>query len=135
VEKVDNILTEARARIIWGESCESVLDFLTTNGFSADDARAHVGRFHAERTAEVRKIALRNVLVGGGLSGAMVLMFFLVFKHPDNLGTHVAGHIAGKGIAVFVVGGVYGFWKLIDGLIDLIRPQSESKSIPDMSDF
>jgi hypothetical protein len=33
---------------------------------------------------------------------------------------------------VVLLAGLYGFWKLIKGIVYLLRPQSEHKSIPDI---
>ena len=37
-----------------------------------------------------------------------------------------------KALAFVFLAGCYGLWKLVKGLVYLVRPQSEHKSIPDI---
>ncbi len=54
----NELIVEARARIIWGEESPSVRCFLTSNGMSAADAQ--LAAFNRERNAEIRKLGFRN---------------------------------------------------------------------------
>ena len=122
----DNIMTDARARIIWGESPKSVRDFLVANGVSVDAAETKVLEFKLERNRELRRIGLRNVLIGAGLSIAASIALYLSFQVVSASSGTV------RALAVVLLGGLYGFWKLIKGIVYLLRPQSEHKSIPDI---
>ena len=66
----DKIISEARARVIWGEPFSSVRDFLISNGISAAVAEDRLKEFELERSQELREIGLQNVLIGGILTGA-----------------------------------------------------------------
>jgi hypothetical protein len=41
---------------------------------------------------------------------------------------------AGKGFGVLMLAGGYGLWKLVNGIIYLVRPQSEHQSITELED-
>jgi hypothetical protein len=123
----DKILSEARARIIWGESCSSARDFLVSNGISCAIADAKLREFSIERTRELRKIGLRDFLTGSMLTGLAGIALYLTL--PSAAAT--SGIV--KALAVVLMAGLYGLWKLWRGIIYLIRPQSEHKSIPDIT--
>ncbi|HTV62618.1 MAG TPA: hypothetical protein VMH30_08630 [Verrucomicrobiae bacterium] len=128
------LMTEARARIIWGDSPASVRDFLASNGISGADADAKIKEFSAERNATIRQMAIRNVLIGAGLTVAAFVGLPLIFAHPDIIRASVNYRGGGVIIGSLIFAGVYGLWKLVNGIIDLVRPQSEMGSIPDMTD-
>src|SRR5882672_7573322 len=75
----DKIISEARARVIWGEPSLTVRDFLISNGVSAAVAEAKLKEFQFERRRELRKIGFRNVLIGGILAGAAGATLYLAF--------------------------------------------------------
>jgi hypothetical protein len=122
----DKIMTDARARIIWGESPRSVRDFLVSNGVSVDAADTKILEFELERNRELRRIGLRNVLVGGVLAAAASIALCLSF----SIASATSGIV--RALAVVLLAGLYGCWKLIKGIVYLLRPQSEHKSIPDI---
>ena len=128
----DKLIIEARARIIWGEELSSVREFLTSNGMSGTDADAKIKEFNLERIREIRGIGLKNTVIGAAVLGASVIIIYLYI----NYGHSHAG--VGRGYARVlgfpVAGAFYGFWKLMKGLICLLRPQSEHESISDMDD-
>jgi hypothetical protein len=74
----DKVISEARARIIWGEPVSSVHDFLISNGISDVVADAKLTEFNGERNRELRKIGLRNILIGAVLAIAAVVALSLV---------------------------------------------------------
>ena len=119
-------MLEARARIIWGDSMESVRDYLISNGISAEDADARLHEFASERNSELRKIGLRNLFVGILVTGASGITFWIAMPHSSV----TIGIV--KALALVLMAGCYGLWKLWTGIVYLIRPQSEHKSIPDI---
>lgn len=122
----DKTISEARARIIWGEPSSSVRDFLTANGVSDLDADARLREFELERRKELRRIGRRNVAVGVVLTGAAGITLYMV----SPMGAATSGII--RALAVVLLGGLYGLWKMIKGAVLLVRPQSEHKSIPNI---
>jgi hypothetical protein len=123
----DNLITEARARIIWGEASSSVRDFLIANGVPALEANARLKEFEGERRRELRRIGLRNVLIGLVLAVAAGITLYIGLPQGS-------GFTSGwtRALALVLLAGVYGLWKLAKGVLYLVRPQSEHKSIPDI---
>jgi hypothetical protein len=127
----DAAITEARARIIWGESSRSVRDFLVSNGISDAEADAKIREFSLERNAEIRGLGLKSVLVGMALIGAAGVMFWVRIRLINNGILYIG---LAKYYAVVGVAGLYGMWRLAKGIFYLVRPQSERRSIPDMTE-
>jgi len=123
----DKLISEARARIIWGEPSSSVRDFVISNGISDMDADAKIKDFNLERNAEIRRRGIKNILIGVALIGVAGISLYLILTSSLNVRR-------GRGFGAVIVGGVYGIWKLVNGIIDLVRPQSEDGSISDMQE-
>jgi len=123
----DKIISEARARVIWGEPALTVREFLISNGVSAEVAQARLKEFEIERNQELRRMGLRNVLVGGLLSGSAGLTLYFAFA----MASATSGII--KALAVVLLAGLYGLWKLVKGVAYLVGPQAEHRSIPDLA--
>ena len=128
----EQVLIEARAKIIWGEPVAEVRSFLLANGVSDADAAAAVKGFIAERNADIRKIGIRKIVIGAGLAISTILLFYWEYKHQFSAGTTIRSRGSALGFTVF--GFIYGLWKLVDGVFDLARPQAEEGSISDMTD-
>ena len=125
----DKVISEARARIIWGESASSVRHFLTSKGISTVDAEAKIKEFNLERSREIRGIGLRNILIGVAVIGiAGIPLCFIAW--PISYGSIYLA----KGLAVVVFAALYGLWKLVIGTIYLVRPQFVHKSITDIGE-
>jgi hypothetical protein len=123
----DKIISEARARIIWGESSQSVRDFLISNGISDSVADAKLKEFDLERSGELRRIGLRNVLIGILLTVPAGIALYLSLPAGSGFTSSLT-----KALGLVVVAEVYGLWKLIKGIVYLVCPHSEHKSIPDI---
>ncbi|HZR16382.1 MAG TPA: hypothetical protein VFE51_03570 [Verrucomicrobiae bacterium] len=120
---IETIIAEARARIIWGEPPLEVRDFLISNGVSDLVADAKLKEFLIERNQELRRIGLRNVLIGAVLTIAASITIYLWLPFLGN---------ANYGVGLVGIAGIYGFWKLVRGIVYLVRPQSEPKSMADI---
>jgi len=134
----DKIVSEARARIIWGESFSSVRAFLVSNGVSDAEADAKIQEFVLERNREIRSIGIRSVLVGGLLAGSAGGGLYWIatwILPPGAAGVYGLGrrNII-TGVIVLAAIDLYGLWRLVKGIVYLVRPQSEHKSIPDISE-
>lgn len=129
--KPGDFISEARAKIIWGEPSSSVHDFLTSNGISNNDADAAIKEFIAERNKEIRKIGIKKTFIGAALIvGAGIFFAYVDIGRRMNPGS---GRVFVTIAILIALGGMYGLWKLIDGINYLVRPQSERKSISDIS--
>ena len=122
-------MTEARARIIWSESSSSVRDFLTSNGVPDKIANARLAEFILERSQELRRIGFRDLLVGILLAGASGFTLYLRLSLAWFGGGWLNSGSVKLDALLLLVGG-YGVWKIGRGLIYLVRPRSEHKSIP-----
>jgi hypothetical protein len=128
--KPSNIIDQARAKLIWGEPAEAVRDFLILNGFSHCDAEQKITEFSAERNLDIRKIGIKKIVIGGAISTVTITL--LVFSYTSA--HHSTSYRSAKGVGIIAFIALYGLWKLIDGIIYLIRPQSETKSITEISE-
>jgi hypothetical protein len=122
----DQLTTEARAKIIWGEEPASVRDFLISNGIPSKVADAKIGEFVRERNQELRVIGVRDILVGFVLFGTVSVATWACARHFIFTSGFVKLYAGG------VLVGAYGFWRLVKGISYLVRPQAEHKSIADI---
>jgi hypothetical protein len=128
--KSDDLMTEARARITWGEPTSSVRGFLIANGISETEANARIAELDSERTRDIRRIGIWDVGIGVALLGGAALLFWLWLR-----GAHhgmASSTRSSKGVGMLILMGLYGIWRLIKGLFYLIRPQSERDSLTDV---
>ena len=128
----DKVITEARARIIWGDSVASVRDYLVSNGISSSDADTKVAEFNQERNCELRRMGFRNLLIGILLTGVSGVTLYLLFLGAWLGGGWLTSSNRLKVDALVFLAGVYGLWKIGRGVVYLVRPQSAHKSIPDI---
>ena len=129
--ETSQLIAEARAKIIWGEPAADVRQYLVSGGMSGADADATIQEFSQERHAEIRRIGVKNVVIGAVLVGVGSIAIGLVYAnssdHEINVGT-------AKIVGLLACVGLFGLWKLANGVIYLVRPQVEEKSIADLSD-
>jgi hypothetical protein len=129
--KSDDVITEARARITWGEPSSSVRCFLIASGISETEANARIKELNLERNQEIRRIGIKDACIGAALIGGAAVLFCLWLKgahHGISNSTR-----AGKGLGILILMGIYGISKLIKGLFHLFRPESEEESITDIT--
>lgn len=127
----EQLIAEARAKIIWGEPVADVRQFLISNGMSEAQADATIELFNRERHEEIRKIGIKNTVIGAVLVGIGVTGICLIYASPFGQYMKIrSAKIAG----VLACVGLFGVWKLINGIIYLVHPQSERKSLTDLSD-
>ena len=127
----DDLIVEARARIIWGDEPASVRCFLASNGVAAAEADAKIKELTLERNAEIRKLGIRDVMIGVVLMAAAIIFFYMLFARlhiPSLTGRSASGY------GVLALAALYGLWRLVNGIIRLARPKSEHGSIPDISE-
>ncbi len=80
-----------------------------------------------EKSREVRRIGLRNVLVGGILAGAAGVALYVASAVAS------ASSVIIGALAVVLMVGLYGLWRLVKGVVYLVRPQAEHRSVPEMT--
>jgi hypothetical protein len=72
-----------------------------------------------------------NTLIGAVLMGVSGFLIYLLLANSGDYHWRTRN---GKGLGALMLAGGYGLWKLTNGIIYLVRPQSEHKSITDLSD-
>lgn len=126
----DEVIVEARAKIIWGEEPSSVHAFLTSNGMSDAEAKSRIQEFVTERNQEIRKIGVRGTCLGLIIICVVAFGLWYELEHPSRRFRAKQGGV----MVCLGLAGLYGFWKIIDGLFHLLRPQADTRSIPDMTE-
>ena len=125
----DALITEARARITWGEATSSVYSFLIVNGVPKADAMLQIKQLTLERNAEIRGVGIKNLCLAAVLIAVATIFLWRIF---------VGGHIGysttarGKAAGIFVLIGLYGINRLIKGIFDIIRPQLDDESLSEL---
>jgi len=117
----EQIETEARAKMIWGEPKEAVYSYLRTHGLPPAEAKALLAELQAERIAEVRAAGIRNIILGSLL---MVSPFAFWI-----ISAYTIGRIYLYVLAATAIGAFYGLSKLIDGIKSVIAPKSDSSDL------
>jgi predicted phage tail protein len=117
----EQIETEARAKMIWGEPRETVYSYLRTQGLPVADAKALLAELQAERVAEVRATGIRNIILGSLLI-VSPFAFWLI-------SAYTIGRIYLYAFAAAVIAAFYGVSKLIDGIKSVIAPKSDSSDL------
>ena len=117
-------ITEARARIIWGESPPSVRNFLISNGISGVVADTKLDEFLREKNADIRQDSIREILSGVVLLGASGgVLFWVVWR-----GLLISWYAYfPTSAAILICIGLYGVWKLIKGFISLVQSTNGRK--------
>ena len=132
--KMDDLLSEARAKIIWGEPSASVRDFMTSNGFSDKDAEVKIKEFTTERNNEIRRIGVKKILIGAALTAGAGGLLYLEFRGGSVRHGYQVRNYSPKGNGVLAFICLYGIWKLTDGIIYLVRPKTEERSVTEISE-
>ncbi len=98
---------------------------------SAAEADARIKAFTLERNAEIKRLGTRDVLIGVVLIGAAGVFFYWIFtsRHIPSVRVRSA-----KGYGVLALAALYGVWRLVNGIVRLVRPKSEHGSIPAISE-
>jgi hypothetical protein len=121
----DRIITEARAKVFWGDPTDQVTIFMMSQGFDHPEASALVAGMYRERLANLRGIGLRRVFVGGGMICVPIVAFF-VYRH--------LGYLPIKLFAIKVGVGLWGLVMFTRGAIQLLAPRLGSEDLADQND-
>jgi len=113
---------EARAKMIWGDSPESVASYLRMQGFSKEEAEALVRDLVKERKSAVRGIGVRKILTGIGLICVPIVTLIIFLS---------IGVILLKVMAIAVMVGLWGCWLVLNGIIMFLAPKSQPGDLAD----
>jgi len=109
----EQLQSEARAKIFWGESRDTVTAYLQSQGLRDEEIRPLMDSIMEERAANVRSSAKRNIFIGIGLILVPVVAYFALIRLPI---------FPVKAFAFTVVVGLFGGWRVFQGTIHLSNP-------------
>jgi hypothetical protein len=116
---------EARARIVWGDSREDVIAHLKREGATEKEAQRAYEAVKDCRADYVRAASKEGIFFGIGMLLVPVIpivIFALLPVKPFKLMLLFAG--AG-------VMGLIGVWKIVRGIVGLVRPQTIQGDLSD----
>ena len=76
-------------------------------------------------------MGIKDTLIGVVLTGVSGFLIYYLLSQSEI--PHSTAH-AGKGLGILMLGAGYGLWKLANGIIYLVRPQSEHQSITELEE-
>lgn len=130
----NDLIVEARARITWGEEADSVRLFLISNGMSEGEANALINDLTLDRHLEIRKLGIKDVFIGISLLGAVGVYLYLFID--SAMDSTIRDRRRDGWYAFFIILALYSFfyglWRLMNGIIRLVRPKHDEGSIPDI---
>jgi hypothetical protein len=118
--------TEARAMIIWGKPQDEVESYLRDSGIDEKRIKEWISVFISERNNEVRSKGKKNTLIGFGIIGVMGALIY--FAIPDRIPGQV-GIGSEKYIPILAVVLLWGLWKCMSGIFDIVAPEKRRGSI------
>jgi len=122
---IEQAKIEARAKVIWGESPKKVIFFLRTKGVSMEEAIEITDEAFAERKAETRAQAVKQIVLG------IVLLFMPVGGY---LVYSAIGGFSILGMLIFGIAcaaGLYGLYCVVSGIWTIFVPKDDEEEEAD----
>src|SRR5215467_2336762 len=116
----EQLQSEARAKIFWGESKENVTTYLQSQGLRDEEIRPLLESILEERAASVRSSARKNILLGIGLILVPIITYVVLLQSPI---------FPIKVFAATVLVGLIGGWKLVQGILHLSNPNLQKSDL------
>ena len=116
----EQLQSEARAKIFWGESKENVAAYLQSQGLRDEEIRPLMDSILEERAASVRSSARKNILLGIGLILVPIITYVVLLQSPI---------FPIKVFAATVLVGLIGGWKLVQGILHLSNPNLQKSDL------
>ena len=109
---------EAHAKISWGDTPQSVIGYLRTQGFSREDASELVQELFHERATLMRRTGIKKIIVGSALICLPFVNFliFMLMGHPGIL-------------VIMIILGFWGLYTLIKGICMTVAPKSQTGDV------
>ncbi len=111
----ESVAVDARAKITWGESQESVLAFLQSKNIGDKDAFALIDELMKERASMIRSDGRQKIWLGTALILAPIAYYFV---------TQLIGYWSMKFFSALIVTGFVGLYKSATGFSMLLQPRS-----------
>ncbi len=122
----EQAVVEARAKVSWGDSQETVTQYLMMQGYPYREAADLVEEMFKVRRAETRANGIRKLIIGGCLIGAALTMW-AVFVGLDEL----TARVFARAVGVAVLVGCWGIWLFVNGAILLLVPGLDKRDVSD----
>jgi hypothetical protein len=116
---VQQALYEVRAQILWGAKADTLRENLRQQGFDEEQIELILSTCLSERSKEIRRRGLRDMVIGSGLLIVAIPLILLLWGF---------GRIAGFPIALFL----YGTVSLLKGLERLLEGGNAKGSVTEM---
>lgn len=116
------IYTEARCRIIWGESAEEVRDFLRESNVPEAQAIGLMATFLEERSVAVRDHARRKMIQMIITMLISVIVLYLTASNLDELYSVPTRRLTVFTMAIAGVAFLWSISRALDTLLDWIHP-------------
>jgi hypothetical protein len=128
----DRLLTEATARVTWGDFPEDVAAHLVGQGVDAWQADKLVERLVAERSREVRRRSFIKLAAGIPMTLVAVGVLYWYFKERMSpLRNYGLGRLLAGGALFMGLGGLAAIWR---GVWGLAMPAAEELTDVEESD-
>ncbi len=111
----EQALNEARAKMMWGDDPQQVLNFLLRNNYERDEASELVAVMRQERLANLRSDGIKKIGMGIGLVLVPIVAYFFFAS---------IGYLPLKILAVTVMVGLYGAYQTVQGIFMLVAPKA-----------
>jgi len=109
----DKLETEARAKIFWGDSPESVIAYLQTQGATPEEAKSITDSMQRERLESIKASGVKKMIGGGLLIAVPVAAYFFFVS---------LGRVPLKLFGITIAVGAFGLWKFMDGTLNVFSP-------------
>ncbi len=113
---------EAKSKILWGDPPEEATRYLMMHGFSREEATELVREMIRERAAMVRGTGIGKILTGLGMMAVPIvalIIFLIIGIIPITL------------FAIVLGVGLWGAWKVVNGIIMALAPRAEQGELAD----
>ena len=112
----EKLANEAKARIFWGESVESVRTDLESQGLKGQELDSVMDSILKERAAAVKGMGMKSIFIGIALIPVPIVAYFGLNELPV---------FPVWMFAVTVLIGLIGGWKVVRGALMLVFPNTQ----------
>ncbi|HZP59224.1 MAG TPA: hypothetical protein VFB27_02790 [Opitutaceae bacterium] len=113
------IVTEARAKLVWGEPPAKVLAYLREKNLGDKDAMEALRELLAENAQDRRRDGFKKIL-GGAFLILLPIGYYLLAR--------TVGFIQLKLFSILILLGIIGIWRCLDGIFMILRPNTGAKA-------
>ena len=122
---IEHLVRDARAKIMWGESRESVLEYFQQNGVGDKDAIMYIDALFRARAADIRKTGIKKIVIG---------VFFVALLLAYLAISMFIGVIEIKLLVIAGISALAGAWKIIEGISYILKPSSENGDLSSITE-